>query len=59
MPDVVHLLFLLGSYSFFIVLGHFLAGDRIRLGDRRLVAPALRPVNLLGTPNVFDACKND
>lgn len=58
--SVVYLLFLLGWYPSFVILGHYLAGDRIWLGDRRLVAPAaaLLLVNLLGTPNVFEAYKD-
>jgi hypothetical protein len=58
--SVIYLLFLLGWYPSFIILGHFLAGDRIPLADRRLVAPAaaLLLVSLLGTPNVFEAYKD-
>jgi hypothetical protein len=58
--SVVYLLFLLGWYPSFIILGHFLAGDRIQFGGRRGVslAAALLLVNLLGTPNVFEAYKD-
>ncbi|MFZ1639963.1 MAG: DUF6056 family protein [Candidatus Contendobacter sp.] len=64
LPDraesVVWLLFLLGWYPSFIILAHFLVGQKIQLDDRRLVKPAivLLIISLLGTPNIFEAYKD-
>jgi len=58
--SAVYLLFLLGWYPSFIILVHFLGGDKIHISDRRLVAPAaaLLLISLLGAPNVFEAYKD-
>ena len=59
--SVVYLLFLLGGYPSFIILGHYLVGDRLQhLNNRRWLALAamLLLVHLLGTPNVFEAYKD-
>ncbi len=58
--SVLYLLFLLGWYPSFIILVHFLVGDKIQFGDRHLIAPAavLLLVSVLGTPNVFEAYKD-
>lgn len=58
--SVVYLLFLLGWYPSFIILGHFLVRDRIQCDGRRLILPAaaLLLINLAGTPNVFEAYKD-
>ena len=57
----MYLLFLLGGYPSFIILGHYLVGDRLLdLNNRRWMALAatLLLVHLLGTPNVFEAYKD-
>jgi hypothetical protein len=58
--SVVYLLFLLGWYPTLIILAHWLIGDGLQRIDRRWVAPAaaLLLINLLGTPNVFEAYKD-
>jgi hypothetical protein len=58
--SVVLLLFLLGWYPSFLILGHFIAGDGIRnLGGRFvLAAMALLLVSMMGTPNVFEGYKD-
>lgn len=58
--SVVFLLFLLGWYPSFLILGHFIAGDGIRnLGGRFvLAAMALLLVSMMGTPNVFEGYKD-
>lgn len=58
--SVVYLLFLLGGYPVLIILAHWLIGDGLQRIDRRWVAPAaaLLLINLLGTPNVFEAYKD-
>jgi hypothetical protein len=58
--SVVWLVFLLGWYPSFIVIAHFLAGDKIQFADRRLIPLALVLLifNLLGAPNIFEAYKD-
>ncbi len=58
--SVVYLLFLLGGSPVLIILGHFLMGDGLQRIDRQWIAPAaaLLLINLLGTPNVFEAYKD-
>ncbi|MFO1421891.1 MAG: DUF6056 family protein [Candidatus Competibacteraceae bacterium] len=64
LPDraesVVWLLFLLGWYPSFIIVAHFLIGQKIQIADRRLVrlAMILLIISLLGTPNIFEAYKD-
>ncbi len=58
--SVVWLLFLLGWYPSFIILAHYLIGDNVQFNYHRLIQSAtiLLIVNLLGTPNVFEAYKD-
>ncbi len=58
--SVVWLLFLLGWYPSFIIIAHFLIGDKIPLNDRHLVrsATVLLIISLLGTPDIFEAYKD-
>ncbi len=58
--SVLYLLFLLGWFPSFIILVHFLVGDKFQFGDRRSIAPAaaLLFISVLGTPNVFEAYKD-
>ncbi|MDQ1337026.1 MAG: hypothetical protein QG552_3976 [Thermodesulfobacteriota bacterium] len=58
--SVVWLLFLLGWYPSFIILFHFLVDAKIEITHQRLLRPAtiLLIVSLLGTPNIFEACKD-
>lgn len=60
--SVVYLLFLLGWYPSFIILAHFLIGDKTQLDNNhnRLILPAmvLLLISLLGAPNIFEAYKD-
>jgi hypothetical protein len=58
--SVVLLLFLLGWYPSFLILGHFIAGNTIQNLGRRFVlaAMALLLVSMLGAPNVFEGYKD-
>ena len=58
--SVVWLLFLLGWHPSFMIIAHFLAGEKIQIADRRLVqsATVLLMISLLGTPNIFEAYKD-
>lgn len=58
--SVVYLLFLLGWYPSFIILIHFLIGDKIQLDNNRPILPAaaLLLISLLGSPNIFEAYKD-
>ena len=64
LPDraesVVWLLFLLGWYPSFIIVSHFLVGEKIQIADRRVVrlAMILLIISLLGAPNIFEAYKD-
>ncbi len=58
--SVVWLSFMLGWYPSFVILFHFLAGDKIQIIKHRMVqlAGVLLIIGLLGTPNVFEAYKD-
>ncbi|MCC8999792.1 MAG: DUF6056 family protein [Candidatus Contendobacter sp.] len=58
--SVVWLLFLLGWYPSFIIIAHFLAGEKIQIASRRLIqsATVLLMISLLGSPNIFEAYKD-
>lgn len=58
--SVIWLLFLLGWYPTFIIIVHFLAGNKIQITDQRLVSLAivLLITSLLGAPNIFEAYKD-
>lgn len=64
LPDraesVVWLLFLLGWYPSFMIIAHFLVGEKIQIASRRLIqsATVLLMISLLGTPNIFEAYKD-
>lgn len=58
--SVIWLLFILGWYPTFIIIVHFLVGDKIQAADQRLVsfAMVLLIISLLGAPNIFEAYKD-
>jgi len=58
--SVVWLLFILGWYPSFVILFHFLVGDKIQIIKHRMVqvAVVLLIMGLLGTPNIFEAYKD-
>ncbi len=57
---MVWLLFLLGWYPSFIIIAHFLIGEKAQLFNHRLVRATalLLVISLLGTPNIFEAYKD-
>ena len=58
--SVVYLLFLLGWYPSFLIVGNFLAADKVNNHGKRfmLAAMILLLVSLLGAPNVFEGYKD-
>ena len=58
--SVIWLLFMLGWYPTFIIIVHFLVGDKIQIADQRLIslATVLLIISLLGTSNIFEAYKD-
>ena len=57
--SVIYLLFLLGWYPSFMILAHWMMGNKIA-GNNYLIRPALvfLIISLLGTPNTFEAYKD-